>query len=131
MQSRYVALTVTLFLLSTSQIAAALGATVIATSSSDAKLELAKKLGATHGINYTTTTDWDREVLRLTDGKGVDQVIELGGARTLLNSVNSVRKGGLVSLIGILSAPQDVPADIVPALLFGGKMGECMRISDL
>jgi NADPH:quinone reductase-like Zn-dependent oxidoreductase len=111
----------------TSQIAAALGATVIVTSSSDAKLEFAKKLGATHGINYTTTPNWDQEVLRLTDGKGVDQVIELGGARTLLKSVNSVRKGGLVSLIGILSAPQDVSAEVVPALLFGGKIGECMR----
>ncbi|KAF1922772.1 putative alcohol dehydrogenase [Didymella exigua CBS 183.55] len=104
------------------QIAAALGATVLATSSSDKKIELAKALGATHGINYTTTPDWDREVLRLTDGKGVDQVIELGGARTLLKSVNSVRKGGLVSLIGILSAPQDVPADIIPSLLFGSKI---------
>ncbi|KAF3037133.1 hypothetical protein E8E12_008046 [Didymella heteroderae] len=106
----------------TGGIAAALGATVIATSSSDAKLEFAKKLGVTYGINYTTTPDWDQDVLRLTGGKGVDQVIELGGARTLLKSVNSVRKGGLVSLIGILSAPQDLPADIVPALLFGGKI---------
>lgn len=86
------------------------------------KLEFARSLGATHGINYATTPDWEQEVLRLTGGKGVDQVIELGGARTLLKSVKSVRKGGLVSLIGILSAPQDLPADIVPALLFGGKI---------
>ncbi|KAJ8110092.1 hypothetical protein OPT61_g6976 [Boeremia exigua] len=104
------------------QIAAALGATVIVTSSSDAKLAFAKELGATHGINYTTNPDWDQEVLRLTEGKGVDHVIELGGAQTLLKSVKSVRAGGLVSLIGILSAPQDVPAEIVPALLFGGKI---------
>ena len=62
------------------QIAAALGATVIATSSSDSKLAFAKDLGATHGINYASTLDWDQEVLRLTDGKGVDHVIETGGA---------------------------------------------------
>ncbi|KAJ4983684.1 alcohol dehydrogenase [Stagonosporopsis vannaccii] len=104
------------------QIAAALGATVIATSSSDAKLAFAKKLGATHGINYAKTPDWDQEVLRLTDGKGVDHVIEVGGAKTLLKSINSVRKGGLVSLIGILSAPQDLPNEIIPDLLFGGKI---------
>ncbi|KAH6629302.1 hypothetical protein C7974DRAFT_184426 [Boeremia exigua] len=103
------------------QIAAALGATVIVTSSSDAKLTFAKGLGATHGINYATTPDWHEEVLRLTEGKGVDHVIELGGAQTLLKSINSVRAGGLVSLIGILSAPQDLPAEVVPSLLFGGK----------
>ncbi|KAF9697579.1 hypothetical protein EKO04_004234 [Ascochyta lentis] len=105
----------------TGGIAAALGATVIATSSSDAKLALAKKLGATHGINYVTHPDWDQEVLRLTDGKGVDQVIELGGAQTLMKSINSVRKGGLVSVIGILGASQDLLGEIVPTLLFGGK----------
>lgn len=97
---------------------------MIATSSSDTKLALAKQLGATHGINYATTPDWDQEVLRLTDGKGVDQVIEVGGARTLLKSIKSVRAGGLVSLIGILSAPQDLPNELVPSLLFGGKIGE-------
>lgn len=97
---------------------------MIVTSSSDAKIDFAKKLGATHGINYETTPDWDQEVLRLTEGKGVDHVIELGGARTLMKSINSVRAGGLVSLIGILSAPQDLPAEIVPSLLFGGKTCE-------
>lgn len=96
---------------------------MIATSSSDTKLALAKRLGAMHGINYATTPDWDQEVLRLTDGKGVDQVIEVGGAKTLLKSIKSVRAGGLVSLIGILSAPQDLPNEIVPSLLFGGKIG--------
>ncbi|KAJ4344256.1 hypothetical protein N0V95_006199 [Ascochyta clinopodiicola] len=106
----------------TGGIAAALGATVIATSSSDAKLALAKEFGATHGINYVTHPDWDQEVLRLTDGKGADHVIELGGNQTLMKSINSVRKGGLVSVIGILSAIQDIPGDIVPSLLFGGKI---------
>lgn len=103
---------------------------MIATSSSDAKLAFAKQLGATHGINYTTHQDWDQEVLRLTNGKGVDHVIELGGARTLMKSINSVRHGGLVSLIGILSAPQDLPGEIVPSLLFGGKIREFMWHND-
>jgi NADPH:quinone reductase-like Zn-dependent oxidoreductase len=103
---------------------------VIATSSSDAKLAFAKQLGATHGINYATHPDWDQEVLRLTNGKGVDQVIELGGARTLMKSVNSVRYGGLISLIGILSAPQDLPGEIVPSILFGGKICEFIRYTD-
>ncbi|SJL13259.1 related to Alcohol dehydrogenase [Armillaria ostoyae] len=58
------------------QLAVASGATVIATSSSDAKLAIAKKLGATHTINYNTTPDWDKEVLRLTDGRGVDHILE-------------------------------------------------------
>lgn len=97
---------------------------MIATSSSDQKLALAKKLGATHNINYATNPDWDQEVLRLTGGKGVDLVIELGGARTLMKSINSVRVGGVISLIGILSAPQDLPAEIIPKLLLSGKTGK-------
>ncbi|KAF1963001.1 NAD-P-binding protein [Byssothecium circinans] len=104
------------------QIAAALGATVIATSSSDHKLELTRSLGATHLINYTKTQDWDKEVLRLTNGKGVDHVIEVGGAQTLLKSLNSTRSGGLVSVIGILSAAKQLPEEFVPAVLFGGKI---------
>lgn len=99
----------------------------MATSSSDTKLAFAKELGATHGTNYTTTPDWNQEVLRLADGKGVDQAIELGGARMVLQSVNTVRAGGLISLIGIPSAPQDLLVEIVPALRFGGKTGECIR----
>jgi NADPH:quinone reductase-like Zn-dependent oxidoreductase len=98
---------------------------VIVTSSSDAKLEFAKSLGATHTINYKTNPNWDKEVLRLTNGKGVDHVIELGGAGTLLQSLNSTRTGGLISVIGILSGPSDIPSDIIPAILFGGKTGKC------
>ncbi|PVI05820.1 NAD(P)-binding protein [Periconia macrospinosa] len=104
------------------QFASALGATVIATSSSSAKLETAKKLGATHVINYTTTPDWDVEVLRLTKGKGVDQVLEVGGAATLLKSIKCTRPGGLVSLIGILGGAETLPEEVVPSVLFGGKI---------
>lgn len=79
------------------------GARVIITSSSDEKLERARRLGADETINYKRTPDWDTEVLKLTDGKGVDYVVEVGGAGTLLRSLNAVRAGGQISLIGILS----------------------------
>lgn len=56
---------------------------MISTSSSQRKLDFAKSLGATHVINYAETPDWDQEVLKLTNGKGVDIVVETGGAGTL------------------------------------------------
>jgi NADPH:quinone reductase-like Zn-dependent oxidoreductase len=85
------------------QLAHALGARVIVTSSSDAKLERVRQLGATATVNYRTTPEWDRRVKELTDGVGVDHVLELGGAETLPRSLRAVRMGGQVSLIGSLS----------------------------
>jgi len=79
------------------------GARVIATSSSDEKLEKAKRLGAGEVINYKRTPDWDKEVLRLTDKLGIDHVVEVGGAGTLSKSLNAVRIGGHVAVIGILA----------------------------
>ncbi|BBH24484.1 NADPH:quinone oxidoreductase [Paenibacillus baekrokdamisoli] len=79
------------------------GAAVIVTSSSDEKLKQSKKLGADYGINYRDNPDWDKEIWEWTSGRGVDHVIELGGASTLNRSVASVRFGGQVSLIGLLS----------------------------
>ncbi|KAI0772441.1 NAD-P-binding protein [Trametes elegans] len=90
------------------QIAVASGATVIATSSSDRKLEIAKKLGAAHTINYKTTPDWDQEVLKITNGKGVDHIVEVGGPATIIKSVNAVRYGGTVSVIGFVAGQADV-----------------------
>ena len=90
------------------QIAAAAGATVIAMSSSDAKLELAKKLGATHVINRQKTPEWDKEVLRLTNGRGVDHVLDVGGPATLMRSVGCVRYGGTVHTVGFLSGVRDL-----------------------
>ncbi|KAM0246096.1 hypothetical protein ACHAQJ_010332 [Trichoderma viride] len=84
-------------------LAAKAGATVIATSSSDAKLEQAKKLGASQTINYKQNPNWEEEVLKLTGGLGVDIVVEQGGAETLLQSVQSLKKGGQVSQVGFLS----------------------------
>jgi NADPH:quinone reductase-like Zn-dependent oxidoreductase len=80
------------------------GARVIATSSSDEKLARARKLGADETINYKKTPDWDKEVARLTDGIGVDHVVEVGGAGTLAKSVGAVRIGGHVALIGVLAS---------------------------
>jgi len=79
------------------------GARVIATSGSDAKLETARSLGADATINYVATPDWDKEVLRLTGKRGVDHVVEVGGAGTLPRSLNAVRMGGLVTVIGVLA----------------------------
>lgn len=80
------------------------GARVIATSSSDDKLRRARELGASDGINYKTTPDWDEAARVLTGGVGVDHVIEVGGAGTLAKSMKAVRMGGRISLIGVLSS---------------------------
>jgi NADPH:quinone reductase-like Zn-dependent oxidoreductase len=79
------------------------GARVIITSSSDEKLARAKELGADEGINYKTKPDWEREAFALTHKRGVDHVIELGGAGTLQKSLDAVRYGGRVSVIGVLT----------------------------
>jgi len=85
------------------QFAQALGARVIITSKSDEKLARAQKLGAWQTINYQRTPAWEDEVLRLTGGRGVDQVLEVGGAGTLPQSVKATREGGRVTLVGLLS----------------------------
>ena len=85
------------------QFAKLAGATVIATSSSDAKLERLKALGADHLINYQATPAWGEKVRELTAGRGVDHVIEVGGPATLEQSMIAARIGGHVSLIGILT----------------------------
>ena len=87
------------------QIAKAHGAMVIVTSSSDEKLQRARVLGADHTINYRSTPEWDAEVLKLTEKRGVDHVVEVGGSGTLARSLNAVRQGGHVHLIGVLAEP--------------------------
>jgi NADPH:quinone reductase-like Zn-dependent oxidoreductase len=79
------------------------GARVIATSSSDEKLARAVQLGASDGINYKKTPDWEEPVRQLTGGVGVDHVIEVGGAGTLAKSFRAVRTGGHIALIGVLT----------------------------
>jgi NADPH:quinone reductase-like Zn-dependent oxidoreductase len=97
------------------------GARVIITSSSDAKLERARALGADDVINYSKTPDWDKEVMKLTGGNGVDNVIEVGGAGTLAKSFLSLGFGGQVSLIGVLSGP-DGDTNPHSIMLKGGKL---------
>ena len=79
------------------------GARVIVTSSSDEKLKRASEMGASDGINYANTPKWDAHVRELTGGRGVDYVVEVGGAGTLTQSMKCVRAGGQISLIGVLS----------------------------
>jgi NADPH:quinone reductase-like Zn-dependent oxidoreductase len=88
------------------QFARAAGATVIMTSSSDEKLARGKALGAAEGINYRRTPDWEKEVLRLTANRGVDVVVEVGGAGTLARSMQAVAYAGHVALIGLLAGMQ-------------------------
>jgi NADPH:quinone reductase-like Zn-dependent oxidoreductase len=84
------------------QFAQLLGARVIATSSSDEKLEKVRQLGAWETINYQQTPDWGKKVQELT-AIGVDYVVEVCGAGTLNQSLRAVRYGGQISLIGVLS----------------------------
>ncbi|AIO44097.1 NAD(P)-dependent alcohol dehydrogenase [Burkholderia cenocepacia] len=86
------------------QLAQAAGLRTIVTSSSDAKLERARALGADATINYRATPEWQHEVLRLTDGAGADLVVEVGGRDTLPRSVAATKIGGIVSVIGGLSS---------------------------
>ncbi len=95
------------------QFAVAAGARVIATSSSDAKLQRARAFGAADGINYTQTPEWQAEVRRLTDGRGVDHVVEVGGPGTLPRSIAAARLGGVVSMIGVLTRGQIDPLSIL------------------
>ena len=85
------------------QFAKAAGARVIATSSSDEKLEKLKRLGADNVINYKAVPDWGRKAKDLTDGRGVDHVIEVGGPGTLMQSITACRMGGHIALIGVLT----------------------------
>jgi NADPH:quinone reductase-like Zn-dependent oxidoreductase len=85
------------------QLARASGARVIVTSSSDEKIARARALGADAGVNYKRTPDWDKEVLALTEGRGVDHVIELGGPGTLARSMRAVAYAGHIALIGVLA----------------------------
>jgi NADPH:quinone reductase-like Zn-dependent oxidoreductase len=85
------------------QLAAAMGARVVATSSSDAKLERVRTLGAVHTINYKTTPEWGAAVRDWTGRRGVDHVVEAGGPGTLPQSIAAVRVGGIITLIGVLT----------------------------
>ena len=98
------------------QFAQLLGARVIVTSSSDAKLDRARELGAWKTINYKEEPAWGKTVRRLTDGIGADHVVEVGGAGTLEQSLRAVRVGGQISVIGVLSGVAS-EINIIPILM--------------
>src|SRR5215510_4396169 len=97
------------------QFAKAAGARVIATSSSEAKLEKLKQLGADDLLNYKTTPSWGEKAKALTDGRGVDHVIEVGGPATFAQSMAACRVGGHIALIGVLTG---FAGDVSLAALF-------------
>lgn len=90
------------------QLAHAAGCTTIVTSSSDDKLEQAKALGATHTINYKTNENWHEQVIELTGGRGADMVPEVSGV-TLNQSMQAIRVGGHIAVIGLLARPDSPP----------------------
>jgi NADPH:quinone reductase-like Zn-dependent oxidoreductase len=83
------------------QFAKAMGAVVIATSSSDEKLARMRAMGADHGINYRSTPNWGEAAFKLTGG--VDHVLDVGGSGTLQQSLEAVGYGGHIAVIGILT----------------------------
>ncbi|KIV99361.1 uncharacterized protein PV09_08907 [Verruconis gallopava] len=102
------------------QLAAAAGARVIATSSSEEKLKLLKGLGASDLINYQTHPEWADEVLKLTHGRGVDLVVDVAGAGTIEQSLRAVRQGGTVVILGFLTESKTY--DVVFPLILGAKI---------
>lgn len=98
------------------QFAKAAGAKVIATSSSQQKLDRLAELGADHLINYRSDASWGETARRLNGGRGVDHVIEVAGPSTIAQSMAAVRVGGHISLIGILTGVEG-PIPLVPALV--------------
>lgn len=100
------------------QFAKMVGARVIVTSSSDEKLQKAKLMGADETINYKTKENWDREIRKLTDKKGADLIIEVGGAGTLPKSMAAIRPGGTIALIGVLAGGEG-SLSLYPILMQG------------
>lgn len=98
------------------QFALQLGARTIVTSSSDQKLQRARDLGAHEVLNYRAEPEWGKKALELTAGRGVDHVVEVGGAGTLEQSLKAVRFGGALSVIGVLSGVSS-PLNILPILM--------------
>lgn len=116
------------------QFAKASGATVILASSSDEKLERARQIGADHLINYCTTPDWDAEVLKLTDGRGADLVVETVGAATITRSLNAAAVGGTVFMVGFVGGTAssiDLLTIIVKALrIVGNNTGSVADLAE-
>ncbi|KAF8748625.1 Alcohol dehydrogenase zinc-binding domain protein [Rhizoctonia solani] len=110
------------------QFAKAAGARVIATTSSQEKAQKYKELGVSHVINYRETPNWAEEVKKVTDGQGVDQVLETSGQGTLMEAIRSLKKKGVVHLIGgsTEEAPTTAYRDLTLGLMSsGGNLSHC------
>jgi len=90
-----------------------IGARAIITSSAPEKLRRARLMGAWQTINYRDKPDWEQEVLKMTNGEGVDLVVEVGGAGTIAKSVAATRVAGKISLIGVLTGGQFDPTAVM------------------
>ena len=115
------------------QFARILGLRVIITSSSDEKLAVAREMGAWQTINYRDTPDWHTAVIDLTDGVGVDAVVEVGGAGTLTQSIEACRVSGCIALIGVLTGGSIDPTAIMrkSIMLKGVYVGSRRMFEDM
>ncbi len=102
------------------QLASVYGTKTIITSSSNEKLQKAKEIGADKLINYKEREDWDKAVLELTETRGVDHVVEVGGAGTMQKSLTAVKTGGHIAVIGVLSGAGEI--NPVPILMKAVRM---------
>lgn len=117
------------------QFAKAAGASVIATSSSEEKLARLRSLGADHVINYREDAEWGKTARKLTNGRGVDLVVEVGGAGTIKQSIRASRLGGTIPLIGVVSGPAvELPLPLITMNLLnviGVALGNRRQFSDM
>ena len=117
------------------QIAHALGATTIVTSSSDEKLTRVKSLGATHTINYARTPAWEKEALAITNKQGVDHILEVVGGKAVNQSIEALKPEGQISIIGILDGfNSDIPLFSLikkQAVLRGISVGPRRALEDM
>ena len=107
------------------QFAVLMGARAIVLSSSDEKLERARALGAWQTLNYRTQPDWGKPVREMTGGAGVDRVVEVGGAGTLESSLQAVRIGGTVVMIGVLAGHR-APLSVTAILMKQVRVQGCL-----
>lgn len=117
------------------QFAKLAGAEVYATSSTEEKLNLLKKLDADHVINHRADAEWGKTIMDMTRGRGIDHVVDIGGAQTLKQSMRALRPGGTISMIGVVTGPKaelNVPIVAMQALrLQGANAGSRLSLERL
>ena len=117
------------------QFAKLAGAEVYATSSTDAKLDLLRQLGADQVVNHGEDAEWGKTIMGLTGGRGIDHVVDIGGAETLKQSMRALKPGGTVSMIGVVTGPKtelNIPIVAMQALrLQGANAGSRLALERL